>query len=129
MNILLLPIIIPFIAALIVLLAPSRTRFIKEGLSLLATLACVIISFSLFKKSMVYALPWAGFGIDFNLRLDHFSGFILAASAGFSFLISLYCTSFMQARSGSKQFYAYLLITLSFVSGAVLSDNLILMLV
>jgi len=128
MNILLLPIIIPFIAGLLVFLVPSRTRFIKEAIALIATFASVLISFSLFKKDILYSLPWAGFGMDFNLRLDHFSGFILAACAGFSFLISLYSSSFMQGKSCTKQFYAYLLITLSFVTGAVLSDNLILML-
>lgn len=128
MNILLLPILIPFIAGLLILTVSSRARFIKELITLLATLTCVIISFSLFKKEAVFSLPGIGFGIEFNLRLEHLSSFILCASAAVSFLIALYCASFLRTKPYAKQFYSYLLITLSFVSGAVLSNNLICML-
>ena len=128
MNILLLPILIPFIAGLLILMVSSRARFIKELITLFATFICVIISFSLFKKEAVFALPGIGFGIEFNLRLEHLSSFILCASTAISFLIALYCASFLRLKPYAKQFYSYLLITLSFVSGAVLSDNLIFML-
>ena len=128
MNILLIPILLPFGAGLAVLMVPGRARFVKEAIAILTTAACVIISFLLFKKEAVFSLPGPGFGMDFILRLDHFSSFITLATAAAGFLIALYCSSFLRDKTYAKQFYSYLLITLSFVSGAVLSDNLILML-
>jgi len=128
MNILLLLILIPFIAGLAVLLVPSRVRFVKEAITLLATIISVVISFSIFKKDIIFTLPGIGFGMDFILRLEHLSAFTLAASSAFGFLVALYSSSFMRARGSARQFYSYFLITLSFVNGAVLSDNLIFML-
>jgi NADH-quinone oxidoreductase subunit L len=109
-------------------MVPGRARFVKEAIAILTTAACVIISFLLFKKEAVFSLPGPGFGMDFILRLDHFSSFITLATAAAGFLIALYCSSFLRDKTYARQFYSYLLITLSFVSGAVLSDNLILML-
>jgi NADH-quinone oxidoreductase subunit L len=103
-------------------------RLVKELISLIATLACVFISAALFKKEAAFILSWAGFGIEFNLRIYQFSAFILGASSIFSFLIAIYSSSFMRQRERLKQFYAYLLISAAFVNGAVLSDNLVLML-
>ena len=65
---------------------------------------------------------------EFSLKLYHFSGFILLAAAGFGFLVSLYSTAFMDGRRFLNQYYAYFLFTLGLVNGAVLADNLIIML-
>lgn len=73
-------------------------------------------------------IPWTNFGLDFSLRYYHFSGFIFLATGGFAFLIALYGTSFLKGKSYAHYFSAYLLITLSLVNGAVLADNLLLML-
>jgi len=128
LNILLIPILLPLIAGVLVLLTPKKYRGVKEALAVVATLANLIIAVSLFSKNLVYSLPWAGFGIEFSLRLYHFSSFIIAATACFGFLIALYCVSFMRDKNYLGQFYAYLLLTLSFINGAVLADNLVLLL-
>lgn len=127
-NILILPIAIPLITGLAVLATPKSWRGIKEAITLLATFANLAVTLFLFGKSFFYSIPWAGFGISFSLRLYPFSAFIIAATAIFGFLIALYSSSFLFKKNYSKLFYAYLLVSLSFVTGATLADNLILLL-
>jgi formate hydrogenlyase subunit 3/multisubunit Na+/H+ antiporter MnhD subunit len=127
----LLPIVIPFIAGLLVLLIGQQIRSVKEAIALLATAATLGISITLFKENINFVIPWTRFDIfdiDFALRLYHFSAFILVAASAFSFLFVLYSCSFMRDKLRLNQFYSYLLITLAMTNGAVLADNLVLML-
>ncbi|MDD5128397.1 MAG: proton-conducting transporter membrane subunit [Candidatus Omnitrophica bacterium] len=87
-----------------------------------------LIAVYLFKKELTFSFPWAGFGIDFSLRLNHFSGFIILAASFFGLLISLYALNFLKGKDSAKQFYAYILISISFVNGAVLANNLVVLL-
>jgi NADH-quinone oxidoreductase subunit L len=118
-------ILLPVVFGVLALVMPRRAQ---GALALLATLANLLICLRMFGRVELISLPWAGFGMLFELRLYHFSAFILAATAGFAFLLSLYSLRFMAGRSHTNQFYAYLLISLGMVNGAVLADNLILML-
>lgn len=77
---------------------------------------------------MIYTLPWVGYGLELSFRLDHFGLFIAGAIAAFSFLIALYSIVFMRDKPHAGQFYAYLFLTVLFAEGAVLSNNLILLL-
>jgi formate hydrogenlyase subunit 3/multisubunit Na+/H+ antiporter MnhD subunit len=126
--ILLLLLLIPFFAGLLVLVIPRGWRFAKEVLTSLSTLLVFLLSVILFRSPIVYSLPWVGFGWEFSLRLYPFSGFILLSVAFFGFLIALYSAVFMQSKKFLNQFYFYFLITLAFVNGAVLADNLLLLL-
>lgn len=126
-SVVLLLIALPLAAGLLVLLTPKTLRGVKETFSVLATAANLFVAVSIFNKSIDYVVPWAGFGIEFSLRLYSFSSFILGAAAVFSFLIALYSTAFMRNKAGSRQFYSYFLISLGFVNGAVLADNLVVL--
>jgi NADH-quinone oxidoreductase subunit L len=125
---LLLPIVIPLIASLLIL--PIRRRFmgVREAVALLGTFLNLAIVTILFKHDLIYSIPWAGFGMEFIFRLYHFSSFILLATAVFAVLFILYCCSFMRDKNYLNQFYFYLLISVAMVNGAVLADNLVLML-
>jgi NADH:ubiquinone oxidoreductase subunit 5 (subunit L)/multisubunit Na+/H+ antiporter MnhA subunit len=103
-------------------------KYVGEAVTIIAAASNVAITYFLFGKAAAFTIPWAGLGIEFSLRLDHLSSFIIASASTFAFLIALYCLSFMREKDNSKLFNLYLLITLSFVTGAVLSDNLVLML-
>jgi formate hydrogenlyase subunit 3/multisubunit Na+/H+ antiporter MnhD subunit len=127
-SFILLPIAIPFIAGIVVLLIGQQIRSVKEAIALLATAATLGITITLFKENINFSIPWTDFGIDFALRLYHFSAFILVAASAFSFLFVLYSCSFMRDKPRLNQFYSYLLITLAMTNGAVLADNLVLML-
>jgi NADH-quinone oxidoreductase subunit L len=125
---LLLPILVPLIAGVITLLWRRRSGHIQETIALATTAFTLVMAAVLYNHDKTFSLPWAGFGMEFLLRLYHFSSFILLAAAGFSFLVVLYCGSFMRGKEHVNQFYAYLLLTLAFVNGAVLADNLVLLL-
>lgn len=130
MTNLFLPLLIfgPLLAGCLVVLVPQRVRFLKEALVLAVTAADLVLCLRLFPEEMTLFYPWGAYGIDFSLRLYRFSAFILAAAGGFAFLIALYSCVFMFVKEKSRLFFAFFLFSLSLVNGAVLSDNLILLL-
>lgn len=127
-NILLLSILGPLVAGFLALVTPKAWRGAKEAVTLLATAFNLGLAILLFKQNLTLTLPWAGFGLDCVLRLYHFSAFIILATAGFGILIALYSCAFMREKKYLNQFYSYFLISIAFVNGAVLADNLVIML-
>jgi len=125
---LLLPIVIPFVAGVLAVLIPNRIRGVKEAIALLATATTLALSITMFGQNISWTAPWLGLGIDFSFRLYHFSAFILVAASAFSLLFVLYSCSFMQGKKYLNQYYCYLLITVAMTNGAVLANNLVLML-
>jgi len=126
--IMLLPIWLPIVAGILTLTLPLRERLVKDSIILVATLANLAGAIALFKLDTVFSMPWAGFGFEFSIRYYNFSNFITLAAAFFGFLIALYSVTFMRQKKASDQFHSYLLITLGLVNGAVLADNMVLML-
>jgi NADH-quinone oxidoreductase subunit L len=96
--------------------------------TLLAAFANLLIAAFLFKSNFSFSVPWLPFGIDFSIRIYSFSAFIMLAAASFGFLIALYSAAFMKGKKYAWQFYLLLMLSLIFVDGAVLADNLIVML-
>ncbi|MCX5716538.1 MAG: proton-conducting transporter membrane subunit [Candidatus Omnitrophica bacterium] len=127
-NLLFLPIIIPLAAAIICILTPRNLRPAQAMIALAATLINLLISAALWGRQISFSAPWLGIGFEFSLRLYHFSAFIMLSVASFGFLVTLYSTVFMRDRNSLGQFYAYFLLTLSFAAGAVLADNLLVLL-
>jgi formate hydrogenlyase subunit 3/multisubunit Na+/H+ antiporter MnhD subunit len=64
-----------------------------------------------------------------GLRVDALSSFTLLAIAGFGLLVPLYSLSFMRGRDGLRTYDASLLCTLGLACGAVLANDLFLLLV
>ncbi|MDD5596246.1 MAG: proton-conducting transporter membrane subunit, partial [Candidatus Omnitrophica bacterium] len=127
MNNIILPIIIPLIGTVAAIAFLKRLRFLLEGSAFLFASLNLILAVMLFKEKLSLSIPWA-LGLEFSLRLYHFSAFILLCVAGFGFLITLYSLAFLREKQYANQFYGYLFFTLAFANGAVLADNLILML-
>ena len=130
-KIILLPILIPLLGAVITLVIPNKSHrpgWILGLAGLISTASTLVIAALLFRKNINLSIPWAGFGFEFSLRCYNFSSFIMLAASFFAFLIALYSGAFLSDKSYAKYFYAYFLITLSFVNGVVLADNLVLLL-
>lgn len=128
-----LPILLPVVAGLIVLAGRRAGGRFPECVTLAATVANLGVAIAGFMlcvrgQEATFSANWGGFGIDFILRLYHFSGFVLLASAGFSLAVALYCWRFMEARPNKNLFYAFLLISMTMVNGAMLADHLVVML-
>ena len=127
-NLIFYPLIIPLLASVMVMLVPKRVRWGKEAFSISGTALTLLAAMLLFRKNISCSIPWSGFGIDFSLKLYQFNSFIMLFAAALVFLVTLYSTAFLSAKTYAKQFYVYLLLSLFLINGALLSDNLILML-
>ncbi|MDD2706510.1 MAG: proton-conducting transporter membrane subunit [Verrucomicrobiae bacterium] len=124
-------IVYPALCGVLLLVVGNRIKWLREFLLVLASGINGYMAWALFQKSgesVAVALPWAGFGLDFTLRLQHFGGFILLAGAGFGVLISLYSAVFMREHRHANQFYAYFLFSLAQTNGVALADNLVMLL-
>jgi NADH-quinone oxidoreductase subunit L len=127
-QIILLPIVLPLVAGFYYLLVPKKFHAVTGIMAFLITFANLLVTVVLFDKKFSFTLPWVGIGLDFSLRLYHFSSFIILAVSLFGFLITLYSLVFIRGKFGVKYFFAYFLLTLGLANGAVLADNLMVML-
>lgn len=127
-SILLLPIILPFAAAILILASPKKYGLIKEIVTFLAVLTDLVTSIFMFGKNLSFEAPWIGHGASISLKLYHFNGFIFLAVSAFAVLIVIYSIPFMKDKNNTKLFYGNLLLTVSFIVGALFANNLIMML-
>ena len=123
---LILPILIPAVGGALVFLVPKTQLALVRALSLIFTGAALIFTIVLFGRELDFSVAWLGFGIDFALKLDSFSSFIMLV-AGFAFLTVVFSTVSMKGRERERQFFAYIMLTSAFVTGAMLANNLLLM--
>ncbi len=121
-------ILIPALLAGVTLLTPKKAKLWHTAALILGFSVNLALCILLYGASVRFEREWLGFGISFSLRLYQFNGFILLAAAGLSFLVALYTAAFAWKRDYKKQFYAYMLLTIALVNGAVLADNLLVML-
>jgi NADH-quinone oxidoreductase subunit L len=129
MNQLVLPILLPVLAGVLCLALGERAKGVKEALSAFVSLVCFAVGWGLLEGTVSYSVPWAGFGFEFALRATPMSAFVLLAASGFALLVSVYSWAFMRGKGADlRLYYSYLLITLGFTCGAVLADNLVLLL-
>ena len=127
-TILLWPILFPAAMAAVLLLIPTRVRLVREILSVLSSGALLYLGFMLFsRKNLSLVADWLGTGINFDLRLYHFSAFILLALSGFLFLICLYSAVKMQNHPRVREYYGYVFLAAAFSNGAVLANNFVLL--
>ena len=125
-NTLLWPILLPALAAVLCLAVPKGVKLVREAIALVAALGVLYLAIKLFGvRTLELRLPWLGNGVDFDLRLFHFSSFILLALAGFLVLIVLYSTAKMKDHPHVRGYYVYVLISAALANGAVLADNFV----
>ena len=128
----LLPVTVPLLAGLVCLLIPSPVKNAADSLrSLLAVLsaaAVLVFAWQLFGQVgtgpiTAQPLPWL------SLRLDALSGFILLGVAVFGLLISIFSIGFLKGRNCHHRYFTWFLWTLGVSCGAVLANELLLLLV
>lgn len=127
-SILLLPVIIPFAASILVLILPKKYENINKILALLTVVTDLAVSMLILGKKLSLFIPYGGFQFDISLKLYSFNGFIYLAASSIAFLTMLYSIVYMNGRTHNRLFYSCMLLTLSFIDGAILSNNLIIML-
>jgi NADH:ubiquinone oxidoreductase subunit 5 (subunit L)/multisubunit Na+/H+ antiporter MnhA subunit len=127
-KMLLLPMIVPLAGACLILAFARKNAFFAGLIMALAAFLNLAVSGMMAGKEIAFSLPWAGFGIDFSLRLYSLSALMLLVGSLTSFLVALYTWAFMKDKENASLFNAYFLVTLALASGALLADNFVLLL-
>ncbi len=122
---LVLPIALPILAGLVCLLLPHGAQRTRAFLAVAATALTVVCVWPVFtdRGARLEAAPW------FTLRVDGLSAFILLAVAVCGFVIAVYSIAYMRGRKRHREYFAYLLWTLGTAAGAVLANDLLILLV
>jgi formate hydrogenlyase subunit 3/multisubunit Na+/H+ antiporter MnhD subunit len=127
-KMLLLPVLLPAALAVVLLLIPKGVRLLRELLAVAGSGVLVYYAFVFFSvKNLELDAPWLGMGLNFELRLFHFSSFILLALSGFLLLIAIFSTVKMKDAPRAREYYAYLFLTAAFANGAALANNFVLL--
>ena len=125
---LLIPIIVPAALAVITILIPSKLKGVRDCITLLGSAFILYFAWILFTiKNLNLLIPWAGSGLDFDLRLYHFNSFILLWINIFNFLIVVYSLIKMSGHPRRREYYTYLLLNVGLANGAVLANNFIIL--
>ena len=133
-KLLLYLIIVPAAAALLALFSGKKRNIFNSLLLVLAAAANLGLAVSLVGKNAAFNSnwlafgPWAGAGIDFSLKMDGLASFIVVAAAAFTLLVGFYSLAFLEKKRYAGSFIFYLLLTMALVNGAVLANNLVVML-
>jgi formate hydrogenlyase subunit 3/multisubunit Na+/H+ antiporter MnhD subunit len=132
-NILIYPVIIPFLAGLFTLVVP-RLKKLKQLVAVAVTAYLLIFSYRLFNLTgeveSFLSFSFLHYRADFMLRLNQISCFMLLFTYLFGFLISIYLFgSRSEVKTGDNQFMTYFFWTLAGASGVFLSSNLLSLLI
>lgn len=126
-------VLIPFIAAVLPLLARQRSRLVITTIAGAAT----FVSFALLLmlapsvlngETPQYFATWLpSLGLEFSLRLDGLSLLFAGLILGIGLLIIIYAHYYLSSKDDSGRFFACMLLFMGSMLGIVTSDNLILL--
>jgi len=125
MNLLHYLIVVPFIVGLFCLVIPRKLSKFRDWLTIGGTLFTFYFAILSFLRKPI---QWSYSNL-LLLKVDSLSGFILLAISLFGFLIVLYSLRYMGEKERLNEYYAYLLWTIGGACGAILANNLVLLLV
>jgi formate hydrogenlyase subunit 3/multisubunit Na+/H+ antiporter MnhD subunit len=117
-------ILIPLVAGAIVRIIPDAFKGLKEGISLIVAAVTFYLTISLFRQGWVES-EWFGRTI---FKVDTLSSFVLLWVGFFGLVMILYSLGYMRGKQHLKQYYAYMLLTLGAAYGAVLANDMIVLL-
>ncbi|MCR4962692.1 MAG: NADH-quinone oxidoreductase subunit L [Firmicutes bacterium] len=128
-NLLWLMVVLPVALAVLAVAIPRHAFAARSACFLAATLADLLLAIALFiAKEGSMLLRWTDFEINLAFRVDPFSGAVLLALGIFAVLVAIYSVAFLRRKEKYGQFYCYYLLTLAMANGAVLADNLVVLL-
>ncbi|KPJ49584.1 hypothetical protein AMJ40_05225 [candidate division TA06 bacterium DG_26] len=132
-DILLVPIVSSLIAGAVCLVLPRSRRFMP-GAVISSVVTGIIFLLSVYIWTAARGAPvlfhreWLGIGdIDFRLVAKSLNAFVLLFASGFAFLLTLFSATYMVGKPRLNEYYAYLLFTVGAACGAILADNLIVL--
>jgi formate hydrogenlyase subunit 3/multisubunit Na+/H+ antiporter MnhD subunit len=121
---LVMPVALPLIAGALCLALRGKLSGITPWISLLASAATVALVWPLFTAKQGLFDVW-----PISLSVDVLSGLMALAIAASGLLISIYSLGYMRGHARLAEYNAYLLLTVGASLGAVMANELILLLV
>jgi len=126
---LLVPIALPAAGAALCALLGGRRARVSAAVVVAATAATATWAAMLFIRPQgPFRLDLGAFDLALGLRLDRLAALALLAAGGLASLVSLYAARFMAGRREASAFFAWSLLTLALVDGAILADHLLTLL-
>lgn len=115
----------PLLAGLVCLLIPRDAQRTRSVVAVVSAALTVVPAWALLSQpsGLLEPAPWL------LLRVDALSAFVLLAVTLFGFLIALYSVGYMKDRERHREYFAYLLWTVGVTCGAVLANDLLLLLI
>lgn len=124
MDLMLYPILIPMLAGVLVRIVPDALKGVKEAIALAVSAVTLWFTIVLFQRGWMESKI---FGITL-FKVDHLSSFVLLWIGIFGLAMMLYSVGFMRGRPNLKTYYAYSLMSLGAAVGAVVANEMILLL-
>ncbi len=130
---LLLPIVVPVLAAGLCQLIPRKTEQPREWIALIAALLqCLVSSYLFLQPHLRLVLPWFTVGnelhFEFDLNLTPFGKLTLIAASVFALLTILYSKRYIEGTQRHRLYYVSLMGALGVTCGVALSNQFILLL-
>ena len=126
--------LVPLVAAAVILLVTRASKPLAAGLAILSALITTIGGWTLFATSadgIYHGFNWVDFGhaltIPFDLALDPLSRTMLVVVTTISPLVFIYSIGYMKEEVGFARFFAGLALFLFSMLGIVLANNLVMM--
>src|SRR5665647_1031485 len=127
-NLLLCMVVLPMVSGILLWFFRKQSLLLTI-MAAAAAFANLIFALSLSRSAEFYAkLPFTAFGIEFSLRSYPFSSFFLAFTAAMFLLIAIYTLSNLHRVPYHGLYLFYLYLSIALINGAILSDNLGIML-
>ncbi|MGQ9629299.1 MAG: NADH-quinone oxidoreductase subunit 5 family protein [bacterium] len=130
---LLIPIFVPIAVGILIFFIPTRVKWVKEILSLIASAVAFAAALRIFfvpgLELKVPLIEVGEFYLNFDLVTSPLNSFILIFSTGFGFLIVLYSLRYMAGRHRLNEYYAFLLLTIGGSSAVLLANHLLMLLI
>ncbi len=124
MDLMVYTVLVPLVLGAIIRVIPDAAKGVKEALSLIVAAVTFWFTIDLFRQGFMET-RWYGYTV---FRLDTLSSFILLAVGFFGVAMILYSLGFMKGKKNLKPYYANMILSLGAAYGAVLANDMILLL-
>lgn len=122
-------ILLPFVLGLLVVLFNKTNVHVKTAVLLLGSALNFVFALGLYVADDVTLLiPWAGFGINFALRVYGFSRLFVLIAASIQLLLALYSASYLKNKEYKAEFIFFFLLAIALTNGVLLANNLVVLL-
>ena len=126
--VLLLLILLPAAFAAVTLAVPAKGKGVKETLLILGATVNLVLGLAVHNQQLKFEQAWAGWDMDFSLRLVSSNGIFLAVAAVLMLLVAIYAVGYSTGKPMGKLLPAGMLFLIAMVNGSLLANNLVVLL-